>query len=103
MLPIHRLVAAAFIGPCPDGQQVHHIDADRANNTRHNLAYVTATENSRHAARMRSTANNSIITMRQNAIDSNLHRQAKVAAAEKGITLRAWMDEAVAMALGKEA
>ena len=40
---------------------------------------------------------------KQIEISTELHRQAKVAAAETGITLRAWMDEAVAMALGKEA
>jgi len=40
---------------------------------------------------------------KQIEIGTELHRQAKVAAAEKGITLRAWMDAAVEKALGKEA
>lgn len=29
---VHLLVAEAFIGPCPDGQQVRHLDGDPANN-----------------------------------------------------------------------
>ena len=43
---IHRLVAAAFIGPCPEGQEVRHLpDRDRKNNTLANLAYGTHLEN----------------------------------------------------------
>jgi len=42
---VHRLVAAAFIGPCPDGQEVRHLDGNRRNNTLANLAYGTHDEN----------------------------------------------------------
>lgn len=38
---VHSLVAAAFIGPCPDGMEVDHIDRDRTNNRASNLRYVT--------------------------------------------------------------
>jgi len=49
---IHRLVAAAFIGPCPDGKQVNHIDGDKTNNRRENLEYVTSSENALHACKI---------------------------------------------------
>ena len=48
---VHRLVAAAFLGPPPSNNQwqVHHIDADSSNNRVTNLQYVTPSENTRHS------------------------------------------------------
>lgn len=45
---IHRLVAAAFIGNCPDGHQVNHRDGNKLNNVVTNLEYVTRSENIQH-------------------------------------------------------
>lgn len=42
---LHVLVAEAFIGPRPDGLEVHHIDHDRMNPRVDNLEYVTHQEN----------------------------------------------------------
>lgn len=42
---VHQLVAAAFLGPCPDGMQVRHLDGDPSNNAVSNLAYGTSSEN----------------------------------------------------------
>jgi NUMOD4 motif. len=41
----HVLVAAAFIGPCPEGQEVRHKDDNRANPISSNLEYGTRKEN----------------------------------------------------------
>ena len=42
---VHRLVALAFIGPCPPGKQVAHNDGVSTNNAATNLRYATAKEN----------------------------------------------------------
>jgi len=44
-LRVHRLVAAAFLGPCPEGQEVRHLNGDRTDNRLSNLAYGTHQEN----------------------------------------------------------
>lgn len=36
---VHRMVADAFLGPCPSGQEVRHLDGDRMNRRPENLAY----------------------------------------------------------------
>ena len=41
----HQLVAEAFIGPKPDGCEIHHRDGDKTNNRATNLEYVTRREN----------------------------------------------------------
>jgi HNH endonuclease/NUMOD4 motif len=42
---VHRLVLAAFTGPCPEGQEVRHLDGDPSDNTLEHLAYGTRQEN----------------------------------------------------------
>lgn len=42
---VHRLVMAAFVGPCPDGLRVLHWDDDPDNNQLSNLRYGTQSEN----------------------------------------------------------
>ncbi len=46
---IHRLVMLAFVGPCPKGHQVNHIDYDRTNNALENLEYLTPQQNSAYS------------------------------------------------------
>lgn len=48
---VHQLVASAFMGPVPIGHEVNHRDGDKSNNRVSNLAYVTHSENLRHAHR----------------------------------------------------
>jgi hypothetical protein len=42
---IHQLVAECFIGLCPEGYEVDHIDESRDNNCYTNLQYLTKEEN----------------------------------------------------------
>lgn len=49
---VHSLVAAAFLGPRPEGYEVNHKDGDKTNNCVANLEYVTQSENIAHAYRI---------------------------------------------------
>lgn len=42
---VHRLILAAFHGPCPDGGEALHRDGKRANNRLENLCWGTHSEN----------------------------------------------------------
>lgn len=46
---VHRMVAAAFHGPRPQGKIVHHKDHNKRNNVPENLEYVTPSHNTRLA------------------------------------------------------
>jgi hypothetical protein len=48
---VHRLVAAAWLGPIPPGHQVNHIDGNKLNNVLSNLEVITAEANFQHAQR----------------------------------------------------
>lgn len=58
---VHRLVLSAFVGPCPDGQQVAHWNGDKADNRLGNLRYCSPIENYddkiRHGADTRGVRN----------------------------------------------
>ncbi|MFA6031800.1 MAG: NUMOD4 motif-containing HNH endonuclease [Myxococcota bacterium] len=45
---IHRLVALTFLGPCPFGQDVAHLDGIKNNPRLDNLCYATRSENMQH-------------------------------------------------------
>lgn len=45
----HSLVAAAFLGPCPEGHEIHHKDHNPGNPAASNLEYVTSSQNKCHA------------------------------------------------------
>ena len=47
---VHRLVADAWYGPCPDGHEVNHRNLDKTDNRPSNLEYVTRSENLMHRA-----------------------------------------------------
>ena len=49
---VHILVAAVFLGHCPVGLEVNHLDGIKSNPKVENLEYTTSQENQLHAYRM---------------------------------------------------
>lgn len=49
LLKIHRLVAEAFIGSCPEGYQCNHKDGNKLNKFYLNLEWVSQSENTKHS------------------------------------------------------
>ena len=48
---VHRLVMLAFVGECPKGMEVNHIDENKHNNCLSNLEYITNIENCNYGTR----------------------------------------------------
>lgn len=48
---VHRLVMAAWIGPCPDGAVTNHINGIKTDNRLENLEYCSQSENMAHSFR----------------------------------------------------
>jgi|SRR5215469_3662062 len=48
---VHHLVARSFLGQCPAGKQLDHLDGDKLNNKASNLEYVSPKENTQRAIR----------------------------------------------------
>jgi hypothetical protein len=48
---VHMLVATAFHGPCPPGQECRHLDGNRTHNVATNLAWGTPSENNHDRVR----------------------------------------------------
>ena len=42
---VHKFIAEIYMGECPEGYEIDHIDGDISNNDITNLEYVTSTEN----------------------------------------------------------
>jgi len=42
---VHQLVLEAFVGPCPPGMEVRHLNGDAGDNRLENLRYGTRSEN----------------------------------------------------------
>jgi hypothetical protein len=45
---VHRAVMLAFVGECPQGKEVAHLDGNQTNNCLENLMYATPKENNGH-------------------------------------------------------
>lgn len=54
---VHRLVADVFLGPCPPGMEVRHLNGDRTDARLTNLAYGTASANRNDSVRHGTHAN----------------------------------------------
>lgn len=92
---VHQLVALAFIGDCPAGQEVRHGNGNRQDNRRDNLSYGTRAQNMADAIRHgtttrgergpRATMTNAEALEIRLAVRSGRKRQCEIAR-ERGIS-----------------
>lgn len=54
-LLVHKLMASTFLGECPKGFVIDHIDRDKTNNKIENLRYASHADNVRNADRHKMT------------------------------------------------
>lgn len=95
---VHQLVAEAFIGPRPDGEEVRHRNGDSTDNRASNLHYGTRSDNLRdavehgtHAMAKRTECPRGHALIEPNLVRSALengHRQCKACARERAGTQR---------------
>lgn len=69
----HILVALAFVGPKPEGQEVRHLDGSKTNNVPTNLCWGTRKENAEdravHGTQVRGTAINTAVLSEQDVAE----------------------------------
>jgi HNH endonuclease/NUMOD4 motif len=70
---VHKLVMLSFVGVCPDGKEVRHLDGNVNNNKLSNLAYGTPKENQAdrilHGTDCRGSRNPIAVLVEQDVID----------------------------------
>lgn len=92
--PVHKLVALAFIGVCPKGLCVNHIDGCKTNNHVFNLEYVTFSQNTNHAV------SNNLINFRR----GDSHRDAVLTSANvleiRDLAVQGYKDPDIAAIFG---
>ncbi len=69
---VHRVVMAVFVGPCPSGHEVRHLNGNRTDNRLCNLAYGTRKENVadalRHGTHTRGSSNGAAALSRNDVL-----------------------------------
>lgn len=72
IIPVHRLVAEAFIPNPNSKQEINHIDGNKANNSETNLEWTTRSENTTHAIKSGLVTRHAQRPIKQKDIESNV-------------------------------
>lgn len=70
-LLVHRLMAATFLGDCPSGHVIDHIDRNKTNNMVENLRYASHATNVRNVNRHKMTDEKKDMAMKMKEIGAS--------------------------------
>lgn len=87
-MSVHKAVMSAFVGECPSGLEINHIDENKENNSLSNLEYITHKKNVNHGTALKRGSEKRCVMVTQLSMDGEVmvtYKSIKEAAEKTGL------------------